>query len=306
MPLEDLNLARTFVTLYETRSATAAADRLNVTQPTVSYALGRLRRRFADDLFRRRGRSFVPTPRASSLYHSLKDAVVQIDRAVDEQAEFDPAATRDEFTLALSSIGEQVFLPRILQRFRQEAPGARLRVIPAKSLEVEDTLVRGAVDLSISVSVLPTQYLWRTPFLPVTYVAVTSRRHPLQHTGTTMFNGRRFVRVAAHGGHIYPNQALERHCLLDSVAMWVESYATVPLVVESSDLVALLPRHVGEVYAERHELLLHDLPWPIDSPPVSVYTRTRERLSPPEHWLRRLVLESLGTRADEADIPPHH
>ncbi|WP_158247618.1 LysR substrate-binding domain-containing protein [Actinomyces qiguomingii] len=160
------------------------------------------------------------------------------------------------------------------------------------------------MDLSISVSVLPTEYLWRTPVLPVTYVAVTSLHHPLPHTSTMMFADRRFVRVAAHGGHIYPNQALDRRGLLDSVTMWVDSYAAVPLIVESSDLVALLPRHVGEVYAQRHELALHELPWPIDSPPVSVYTRTSERLSPAERWLRRLVLESIETRTECASTRP--
>ena len=40
---EDLNSLRTLLMLYETRSVTAAAERLNVSQPTVSYTLARLR-----------------------------------------------------------------------------------------------------------------------------------------------------------------------------------------------------------------------------------------------------------------------
>ena len=39
----DLNLLRSFVAIYETRSLTAAAEGLYVTQPAVSQALGRLR-----------------------------------------------------------------------------------------------------------------------------------------------------------------------------------------------------------------------------------------------------------------------
>ena len=35
----DLNLIRTFITLYEARSVTLAAERLFVTQPSVSYGL---------------------------------------------------------------------------------------------------------------------------------------------------------------------------------------------------------------------------------------------------------------------------
>ena len=33
----DLNLIRVFVAIYETRSVTHAAERLDVTQPTISY-----------------------------------------------------------------------------------------------------------------------------------------------------------------------------------------------------------------------------------------------------------------------------
>src|SRR4051794_41861026 len=49
----DLNLVRVFVLLYETRSVTATAEAVRVSQPTVSYSLGKLRRRFDDELFRR-------------------------------------------------------------------------------------------------------------------------------------------------------------------------------------------------------------------------------------------------------------
>lgn len=49
----DLNLIRTFVTLYEAGSVTLAAERLFVTQPSVSYALARLRELFDDALFTR-------------------------------------------------------------------------------------------------------------------------------------------------------------------------------------------------------------------------------------------------------------
>ncbi|MGV2899700.1 LysR family transcriptional regulator [Achromobacter sp. AGC78] len=39
----DLNLMRVFLTVLHERSVTRAAQRLNLTQPAVSYALGRLR-----------------------------------------------------------------------------------------------------------------------------------------------------------------------------------------------------------------------------------------------------------------------
>uniref|UniRef100_UPI000558F17E helix-turn-helix domain-containing protein n=1 Tax=Arthrobacter sp. TB 26 TaxID=494420 RepID=UPI000558F17E len=47
----DLNLIRTFLSIYDHRSVTRAAQDLSLTQPTVSHALGRLRRALHDPLF---------------------------------------------------------------------------------------------------------------------------------------------------------------------------------------------------------------------------------------------------------------
>ncbi len=78
MSMADLNQLRTFVVLYELRNLTAVADRLHVTQPTVSYTLGRLRQRFGDDLFRREGHVMVPTPRATQLFGPLHGGLAHV------------------------------------------------------------------------------------------------------------------------------------------------------------------------------------------------------------------------------------
>lgn len=293
MSLADLNQIRTFVALYETCSATVAAQRLHVTQPTVSYTLGCLRRRFGDDLFRREHNTFVPTPLATRLFHPLRDALAQIDETIEQRAAFDPSTLSDELTLSLSSIGELTFLPRILTAVSRQAPRVRIRVVPHVAAEAENAIARGLVDLAISVRLLPQERLWRTPFMPVEYVAVTSTSHPLPQTGPEMFKGRRFVQVNPRGGHVYPNNALIEHSLTGQIGLSMDGYAPLPVVVEQTDLVALLPRHVTEVFAERHALDMRSLPWPVHSPPMSVYTRPEQSLSPTLRWLRELTLQAL-------------
>ena len=68
----DLNVVRTFVTVYETGSVTAAARLLHLTQPTVTHALNKLRRQMNDELFVRSRTGVTPTAvavRALSLIH---------------------------------------------------------------------------------------------------------------------------------------------------------------------------------------------------------------------------------------------
>ncbi len=290
MPLSDLNQLRTFVVLYELRSVTAAAESLHVTQPTVSYTLRRLRERFGDDLFRREGHDMVPTARATQLFGPLHDALAQIDRTVDDADVFDPASFTGEITMGLTSIGEQTFLPPIMAALAREASRLHLKVERLDSDRVEDGLIRGVVDLAMTVSMIGSPRLWRTHVRAVEYVALSSREHPLPPTSPGMFEGRRFARVSARGGHIFPLQALTEHGLMHQVALTVEEYATVPAVLQATDLVVLLPRHVAEVFCGWFPgLRIAELPWPGQSTPVSLYTRRDASLSPAQRWIRTLV-----------------
>ncbi len=291
----DLNQLRTFVVLYEQRSLTAAAGELHVTQPTVSYTLARLRERFGDDLFRREGHVMVPTSRATQLFGPLQQALAQIDQTVNAADSFDPARFAGELVLGLTSIGEQTFLPPIMAALAEAKATPHLTVERLDATEVEDGLVRGTVDLALTVSVIATPRLWRTPVRAVEYVALSSGAHPLPPTGPDMFAGRRFVRVSARGGHVFPVQALSEHGLMDQVALTAEEYGTVPAVLEATDLVVLVPRHVAQVFCGWFpSLRIAELPWPGDSSPVALYTRGEERLSPAQTWFRQVVLDAVA------------
>lgn len=291
----DLNQLRTFVVLYELRSLTAAAEQLHVTQPTVSYTLRRLRQRFGDELFRRDGHVMAPTPRATQLFGPLHEALSRIDAVVSAPADFDPATFDGELALALTYIGEQTFLPPIMPVIAREAPALHLKVQRLDADQVEDGLTRGTIDLAITVSLLGSPRLWRTPVRNVEYVALSSAAYPLPATHPGMFAGRRFVRVSSRGGHVYPAQAMIEQGLMTQVALTVEEYATVPAVLEATDLVVLLPRHVAEVFCGWFPgLWIAELPWPSQSTPVALYTRRELSLSPAQSWFRTVVLDAVA------------
>lgn len=298
MPLPDLNQLRTFVVLYELRSLTATAGRLHVTQPTVSYTLRQLRQRFGDDLFHRSGHVMVPTPRAQQLFGPLHEALAKIDATVSAPDEFDAAGFDGELALALTSIGEQTFLPPIMPALAREAPAMHLQVPRLAADEVEDGLLRGTIDLAITVSLMGSPRLWRTPVRSVEYVALSAGSHPLPPTHPRMFEGRRFVRVSSRGGHVYPLQAMIERGLMAQVSLTVEEYATVPAVLEATDLVVLLPRHVAEVFCGWFPgLRIAELPWSGQSTPVALYTRGEAALSPAQRWFRAIVFDAVA--ADE-------
>src|SRR5690554_6495692 len=95
----DLNLVRTFVLLYETRSVTLASQRLFVTQPSVSYALARLREHFNDRLFVRSREGKEPTIVAQQLYPPLRHALSQLEATLESSREFSPGDCHQRFRL---------------------------------------------------------------------------------------------------------------------------------------------------------------------------------------------------------------
>lgn len=78
----DLNLARTFVLVFQHQSFTKAAEILGVSQPAVSKAIRKLESDVGDALFVKSGRGISPTSRAVSLATDFQRAIDIIDNAV--------------------------------------------------------------------------------------------------------------------------------------------------------------------------------------------------------------------------------
>lgn len=91
----DLNLLVALDALLAERNVTRAAERLNVTQPTMSNALQRIRDHFKDDILSRSGRGMELTPLAADLAPRVRELLLHAARVLDVGWLFDPStATR--------------------------------------------------------------------------------------------------------------------------------------------------------------------------------------------------------------------
>jgi DNA-binding transcriptional LysR family regulator len=142
----DLNLIRVFVAIYETRSVTQAPERLDVTQPTISYGLAKMRQVYADRLFSRSGAGLVPTGLAEQLFERFREALATIESTLEQQSPFDAALSTRRFRLAMSDIGVLYFVPPLLRRFQEVAPRIVIDVSQI-SVNVGEDLAAGRLDL---------------------------------------------------------------------------------------------------------------------------------------------------------------
>ncbi|MFM0742264.1 LysR family transcriptional regulator, partial [Paraburkholderia xenovorans] len=95
----DLNLLRVFHAIVEERSLTRAGERLTLSQPAISYSLGRLRTLFNDPLFIRTRSGMQPTPTALELSEIVGRALCTVREAMRHAERFDPVISTRTFRL---------------------------------------------------------------------------------------------------------------------------------------------------------------------------------------------------------------
>ncbi|MEU4313108.1 LysR family transcriptional regulator [Nocardia sp. NPDC024068] len=291
----DLNLVRTFVLLYETRSVTAAADLLGVTQPTVSYGLGKLRRRLDDELFVRGPGGLTATSESERLYPPLRTALAKVTETLGATGEFDPGRPT-RFTLGLSDLGEVTVLPLVLAELAEQAPRAGLRVRAFDLDTATDQLTRGELDAVIASPVLDSPRLRRTPLFTEGYVGMVAADHPRIRSDTpdqAALEQERHVVVEGGTGHPGPRAALTEHRLEDRIAVRVTRFATLPYVVQDSELVAIVPERVARALGRTHSVRIFRLPWPIDPVEVAAYTRHTPE-GAPQRWFLDVIRTAMA------------
>jgi len=74
----DLNLMVVFLVIYRELNLSRAAEHLRLGQPAVSASLVRLRKCFDDQLFTRKARGVIPTPKADKIATDLMPAMGRI------------------------------------------------------------------------------------------------------------------------------------------------------------------------------------------------------------------------------------
>lgn len=292
----DLNLVRVFVTIYETGSVSGAAERLHVTQPSVSYALGRLRDQWADPLFKRTRDGMQPTVLASQLYGSFRSSLTDIERAVALTRKFEPEVSTRRFRLALSDLGEVFFLPHVLRGLQVQAPLVELEVIQLEIDRLDEWLKTGKIDAAVcNRSYLPVQAKCELMFVEH-YVCMARSDHP--RIGSTLsmeqFLGERHVVVSAGTGHHFVEDRLREASIERTVSLRVPHFSVLPEIISTSDLLVTLPHRVASVYAERNGLKTLALPFTVPAFEVSLHWHEHSGDNSAQRWFCEFLKDTLS------------
>ena len=305
----DLNLLHVLDAMFVEQRTTRVAKRLGMSQPMVSYALAKLRHAFSDELFVRVGNLMLPTPLAVNLRDPVSRVLDTIAGEILRTAVFNPASCSDSFTFCLSDIGELVFLPALLETFREEAPQATIRCVSLSPHELEARLADGTVDLALGYFPdLDGHAIYQQRLFDHSFAVLLRKDHPTIGASINLdcFLAAEHAVVLQEGRS---QELFERRMqelgLRRKVIIQSPHFMTIPQIVAYTDIITTVPLAVAKAYAK-----LAPLRWvapPLMLPPIEIkqFWHLRTRSDKKAIWLRSLIARRfLGSDSTEGSDNP--
>jgi len=240
----EIKQLRLFQALLRERNVSRVAQQVGLSQQAVSDQLRKLRDIFDDRLFLRKSNGLVPTPYAEKLSHKI-DGVLQGFEQLLESEIFSPEDIEGTYVIAATDYAQQVVLPEVIAKMRQQAPGLRIIIQDLDIDNLSDSLATGRVNLAIAFpDFVPSNYPCTTLFSEY-HVCVAAKNSPLAKKKLRLKDIADYPQIIASPSR--PNFRgsidawFEGHGLTRNVVISAPCFSIVPLYLETTDAIAFLP-----------------------------------------------------------------
>ncbi len=291
----DIKLLQLFDLLYDTRSVTRVAGQLGQSQPTISIWLGRLRESLQDPLFIRTPGGMAPTPQADALIGPCREILESLRRFLAWEIAFDPATAQRRFRICMTDASHITLLPRLLAHVRAQAPGIRLEAARIDG-NTERALESGEADLAIGYVPWLSGGIYQQQLYQQDWVCLSNRHHPRIRGRLALkrYRAEGHVSIESGTGAQLLEQALARERIERDVVLQLPGFLGLGTIVQTTDLLATLPRHIGETLAQANDLAVHPCPVPVDGFAVRQHWHARYHHEAGNRWLRGVIFQLFG------------
>lgn len=294
----DLNLLVVFAAVAQERSITRAAAKLNMTQPGISHAIGRLRSALHDDLFVRTPDGMDPTPYAKRLAEPVQAALNSLGLALQKAAAFEPALSALAFTIAVNNRAAIVLVSDIVTKVHALAPGIRLEFLASGTVDLLDHLDRGQIDLALAGQSAPAERFCSRRLYDEDFACLVQRGHPAAATGQIGLDALAcypHLTLSSTGEDAsFVDVELGRHGLARDVVLRAPLHSAAAILARSQ-MIAVVSERVARHFAATAPLQVLTLPF--DSPRMDTALLWHRRLNdvPAHQWLRTLIATVAAT-----------
>jgi DNA-binding transcriptional LysR family regulator len=254
----DLNLLPILRELLYTENVSKAAQRLNMSQPAVSEALSRLRVLYEDEILVRAGRKMVATPFAKRFIVPLDEILGKIEGLSASHEEVYSRELAQDIVIATGDSAIVAIGSNLVEYLKLHMPNVNVEFIDLQNFDIVQ-LKSGEVDLAI----MPQSFfnddgLSRLPLYQEDFVVISRRGHPQLARGVTLDVLKTVSKV---GYKAHPDS----HLRIPPPPGWQEQVlitqmALLPYLVERSDSIALIQRHVAMQFDTVMGIEIHEIP----------------------------------------------
>ncbi|WP_421251503.1 LysR substrate-binding domain-containing protein [Aeromonas sp. 600584] len=259
----DLNLLAVFDMLMQERNVTRAAERLHLSQSTVSHALGRLRVALDDPLFVMSRREMMPTERAKAMAGPVRQALAMLEQGLRQAKGFDPATARRIFRIATPGSVEHGLVPVLVERLHRQAPHCRLEVCELADSNYERELEKGELDLVIGFAGANhlSPRLWREEWFNNPLVCLSPLGSELPDVLTPVeLVSRPHIHTSSWGhSQAMVELWLARFGVERELGVRLPSFMAVPPLMATGRYLVVVPEMIGRHFCRYYPLRMHQL-----------------------------------------------
>ncbi len=283
----DIKLLRLLDALHASQSVTRTAERLGLSQPTISIALARLRKMLGDPLFVRTPQGMQPTPRTQELMPAVRQVLDGMDLLASVTAQFDAASSERRFRIFMTDASHVTLMPRLFAQVRALAPGVKLEAATLGP-DMAKALQSGEADLALGLIPTLDRGFYQQALFDQDWVCLCHADHPRigEPFDLSHYLNEAHVGIVSGTGTQLLEDALKKLDKPRQVQLALPGFLGLPGILSTSDLVATLPRHIGETLARTAGLRVMPCPVAIESFTVKQYWHTRYHQDPANRWLR--------------------
>ncbi|MEM7098170.1 MAG: LysR family transcriptional regulator [Pseudomonadota bacterium] len=247
--------------LLHSGSVTQTAQTLNLSQSTISQALGRLRDLFEDPLFVRRPHGLEPTQHALELEPQIAAIIDLASNTLDAGQSFDPVQSSRHFTLSAPEFVTATMATPLFHRLSDLAPNVGISFVHMPEPEVFDQLRRGEVAVAIGRFDRSHVDIYQATLYLDEFCVACRQGHSIAGRKLTEKRYKAQKHIWANA----PSETIERDAEFDYSdyrGSIVPRWLTALIIAAQSDYIATCPRRLAESQAELMNLEVLDLPEP--------------------------------------------
>jgi DNA-binding transcriptional LysR family regulator len=258
----DIRLLVIFEQLMQEQSATQVAKNLEISQPSVSYAIKRLRKIFQDHLFIPSKQGLIPTSKACYLYHGINEALTKLRDTVFTEWSFSHLSSERVFRIAMSDYFQQVFLPGFLRSINLTAPNISFDIISISEnrtssiykkshAQIQKGLLENKIDLVLDTT-LESYDLFNYKKIISDGWCIIGPSYINSDLNNVHDGG--IPCITVNGQHN------RKHLKNHKSQIFMDSYASVGSIISMTGCVALVPRRIGRDMSRSFDTkILHDI-----------------------------------------------